>query len=152
MRLTTRTNLAMRTLMFCGVNPDSVVTKGEIARACHAKETHIAQVVNLLSQKGYLKTTRGRGGGIVLARAPEEINVGEVIRAFEDTTAFAECFQGAENTCPLTPACRLRSALTVALGAFYGALDGLTLEDLVGGNDPLRALLSLEPAIPAPAG
>lgn len=145
MRLTTRTNLAMRTLMFCGVNPDSVVTKGEIARVCHAKETHIAQVVNLLSQRGYLKTTRGRGGGIVLGRSPADINVGEVIRAFEDTTAFAECFQGAQNTCPLTPACRLKSALSVALGAFYGALDGLTLEDLVGGNDPLKDLLAIRP-------
>ncbi|MBO9424159.1 Rrf2 family transcriptional regulator [Labrenzia sp. R4_1] len=151
MRLTTRTNLAMRTLMFCGVHPQKVVTKGEISRACHAKETHIAQVVNLLSQKGYLKTIRGRGGGILLARTASEINVGEVIRAFEDTTAFAECFQGAQNTCPLTPACRLKSALSVALGAFYGALDGLTLEDLVGGNTALADLLVLEPTAGAAA-
>ncbi|MBN9673560.1 Rrf2 family transcriptional regulator [Labrenzia aggregata] len=150
MRLTTRTNLAMRTLMFCGVNPDKVVTKGDIARACHAKETHIAQVVHLLSQKGYLKTTRGRGGGIMLARTPSEINVGEVIRAFEDTTAFAECFQAAHNTCPLALACRLKSALSVALGAFYGALEGLTLEDLVGANDPLKALLLMRDEEPEP--
>lgn len=150
MRLTTRTNLAMRTLMFCGVHPQKVVTKGEISRACRAKETHIAQVVNLLAQRGYLKTTRGRGGGIVLARRPEAINVGEVIRAFEDTTAFAECFHGSQNTCPLTPACRLKSALSVALGAFYGALDGLTLDDLVGGNRALADLLALPP--PAGAG
>ena len=61
MRLTTRTNLAMRILMFCGVNQDKVATKGEIARVCHARETHIAQVVNVLAQKGYLATTRGRG-------------------------------------------------------------------------------------------
>jgi Rrf2 family nitric oxide-sensitive transcriptional repressor len=77
--------------------------------------------------------------------------VGEVIRAFEDTTAFAECFQGAQNTCPLTPACRLKSALSVALGAFYGALDGLTLEDLVGGNTALVDLLVLEPSAGAAA-
>jgi len=141
MRLTTRTNLAMRVLMFCAVHKDQVVKKADIAQACRAKETHIAQVVNLLAQKGYLTTTRGRGGGIELAREAEAINVGEVIRAFESPIAFAECFHGAENTCPLVPACRLKSALSAALGAFYGTLDSLTLEDLVHGNEPLKALL-----------
>ncbi|GGB49382.1 Rrf2 family transcriptional regulator [Roseibium aquae] len=148
MRLTTRTNLAMRILMFCGVHPDRIATKGEIARACHARESHIAQVVNMLAQRGYLTTTRGRGGGIMLASPPAAINVGEIIRTIEPTSEFAECFKSEGNTCPLTPACRLKSALSVALGAFYGALEGLTLEDLVGGNTGLADLLSLTP----PAG
>ncbi|WP_346914320.1 Rrf2 family transcriptional regulator [uncultured Roseibium sp.] len=141
MRLTTRTNLAMRILMFCGVNQDKVATKGEIARVCHARETHIAQVVNVLAHKGYLATARGRGGGIKLAQQPADINVGEVIRTFEPSAEFAECFKKEGNTCPLTPACRLKSALVVALGAFYGALDGLTLEDFIVGNDTLATLL-----------
>ena len=143
MRLTTRTNLAMRALMFCGVNQDKVATKGEIARVCHARETHIAQVVNVLAQKGYLTTTRGRGGGIKLARPPADINIGEVMRTFEPSSEFAECFKKQGNTCPLTPACRLKSALVVALGAFYGALDGLTLEDFISGNDALTDLLEV---------
>lgn len=144
MRLTMRTNLAMRTLMFCGVNKDRIVHRGDIARACNASETHIGQVVNLLSHKGYLKTTRGRRGGIELGQPADTINVGTVIRAFEADLPFAECFQGAENLCPLTNACRLRKALISALGAFYGALDGLTLQDLIADNSPLEGLLSME--------
>lgn len=59
MRLTTRTNLAMRTLMFCAVNPDRTVRKHEIAEACNASENHLAQVVNTLAQRGFVDTQRG---------------------------------------------------------------------------------------------
>ena len=71
MRLTTRTNLAMRTLMFCAVNPGQIVRKHEVATACGASENHLAQVIHLLARKGYIKTQRGRSGGLMLARAPD---------------------------------------------------------------------------------
>ncbi|ADZ71058.1 RrF2 family transcriptional regulator [Polymorphum gilvum] len=142
MRLTMRTNLAMRTLMFCAVNSARTVRKAEIARACNASENHIAQVIHLLSQKGYLRTTRGRNGGIRLGMAMEEINVGTVFRSFEADVPFAECFQGVDNRCPLTAACRLRIAIVGAVGAFYAALDGLSLADLVAGNRELHRILT----------
>ena len=63
MRLTTRTNLAMRTLMFCAVNPDRIVRKHEVAEPCGASENHLAQVIHLLARKGYIRTQRGRSGG-----------------------------------------------------------------------------------------
>lgn len=56
MRLTTRTNLAMRVLMFCAVNPEKIVRKHEIADACNASENHLAQVVNTLAQRGFIAT------------------------------------------------------------------------------------------------
>lgn len=145
MRLTMRTNLAMRIMMTCAVNAGRTVRKAEIAAACHASEHHVAQVVHALGQHGLLVTRRGRAGGVRLARPPEAIGVGEVFRRFEATVPFAECFEGGENRCPLTPACRLRDALHAALGAFYAALDRLTLADLAHGNDPLARLLALAP-------
>jgi Rrf2 family nitric oxide-sensitive transcriptional repressor len=141
MRLTTRTNLAMRTLMFCAVNPGRVVRRQEVAEACHGSENHLAQVIHLLAQKGFLRTIRGRSGGLMLARAPEAIRVGEVFRAFEAVLPFAECFAGEANECPLIGACRLKCVLSEALEAFYGALDRATLADLVTGNTPLQGLL-----------
>ena len=143
MRLTTRTNLAMRVLMFCAVNPGRIVRKHEIAEACNASENHLAQVVNTLGQLGFVETLRGRAGGMHLARPTDDIHVGEVFRAFETGVPFAECFDAEHNTCPLASCCRLRQALAAALEAFYGALDGLTLTELVKGNTQLTHLLAL---------
>lgn len=146
MRLTIRTNLAMRTLMFCAVNRGRTVRKSQIAALCNASENHLGVVVNMLSQSGYVATARGRHGGMKLARAPEEISVGEVFRLFEACVPFAECFATDANACPLSDACRLRRALADAVEAFYAALDRITLADLVDGNDPLADILGL----PAP--
>ncbi|MAW89174.1 MAG: Rrf2 family transcriptional regulator [Phyllobacteriaceae bacterium] len=147
MRLTTRTNLAMRTLMFCAVNDRRTVRKVEIAEACNASENHLAQVIRLLGQHGFIHAVRGRNGGMQLARPAGEINVGSVFRVFESELPFAECFSGAENHCPLTEFCWLRPALVKALDAFYATLDAMTLADLTAGNDKLERLLRL-PALP----
>lgn len=146
MRLTIRTNLAMRTLMHCAVNRDRTVRKADIARACNASENHLGVVVNLLAQSGFVATARGRHGGIRLGRAPEDISIGAVFRVFEAGVPFTECFDGAENTCPLTPCCRLRPTLAGAVEAFYAALDTVSLADLVEDNSGLANLLALEPA------
>lgn len=141
MRLTTRTNLAMRTLMFCAVNPDRIVRKHEVAQTCNASENHLAQVIHLLAQKGFLKTVRGRAGGLMLGRPAQDICVGEVFRTFEAVLPFAECFSSGENSCPLVGACRLKCVLGDALAAFYQKLDEVTVADLVAHNTDLATLL-----------
>lgn len=148
MRLTTRTNLALRTLMFCAVNDGRTVRKHEVALACNASENHLAQVINRLGQEGFLETVRGRNGGLRLGRPMASIGVGEVFRRFEGGVPLAECFAGGADTCPLRDACRLKDALHAAVEAFYGSLDGLTLADLVACNDRLHSILELEPPLP----
>ena len=143
MRLTTRTNLAMRTLMFCAVNSGRTVRKHEVAEACNASENHLAQVIHLLAQKKFLRTVRGRSGGLTLGRAAEKITVGEVFREFESVLPFTECSAGAANHCPLVAACRLKCVLEDALRAFYDQLDRVSLADLVAGNGELQTLLKV---------
>lgn len=146
MRLTIRTNLALRTLMVCAVNTGQLVRKSDVARVINASENHLAQVVNQLGQLGYLATHRGRQGGFELASAPSEIRVGRVFRAFETDTPFVECF-GPDNACPLAGSCRLGVHMKKAIDAFYAVLDEVTLADLVDCNDALDGVLSLERAV-----
>lgn len=146
MRLTTRTNLAMRTLMFCAVHPAQTVRKHDIATACHASENHLAQVIHMLAQTGFIRTLRGRSGGLALGRPAEEIRVGDVFRTFEADVPFTECFSETDNRCPLYGACRLNCALKTAVDAFYATLDGWTLADLVRGNTELERILTARPA------
>lgn len=141
MRLTTRTNLAMQTLMFCAVNAGRTVRKSEVAAACNASENHLAQVIHQLAQLGYLHTMRGRSGGLQLGQPTAQIKVGAVVRAFESGVPFTECMTGGEGNCPLVCACRLKCALSRALEAFYSVLDPLSLADLVDDNQGLKRLL-----------
>ncbi len=142
MRLTTRTNLAMRTLMFCAVNPDRIVRKHEVAVACAASENHLAQVIHLLARAGFLKTLRGRSGGLMLGRNADEISVGEVFRTFESVLPFTEC-SDQSATCPLVAVCRLKCVLAEALEGFYARLDAVSLTALVSGNSGLHGLLEV---------
>ena len=142
MRMTLRTNLAMRTLMHCAVRAPDQLRTADVARACNASFHHVAAVVNKLESQGFLQTTRGRGGGIALAMDPADIPVGLVFRLFESDTSFAECMDPARNTCPLIGACRLSGLLCDALDAFYAALDRHSVADLIDGNAALARILA----------
>lgn len=141
MRLTIRTNLAMRTLMYCAVNEGQTVRKRAIAEACAASENHLAQVIHGLALAGFLTTLRGRSGGLRLARPAAQITVGAVVRAFESGVPFAECMEADGGACPLRGACRLKCVFGDALEAFYATLDRVTLADLVQDNTGLARLL-----------
>lgn len=144
LRVTKRTNIAMRVLMFCGANTDRLVTKAEIAERCNASENHLAQVINQLAQLGFLRTQRGRNGGLSLGRPADQIRIGDVFRVLEAPVPLAECFADVDNTCPLVEACRLRTALTDAVEAFYASLDPITLDALICKNDALLRILNPE--------
>jgi Rrf2 family nitric oxide-sensitive transcriptional repressor len=142
MRLTLRTNLALRTLMFCAVNGGRTLRKHEVAQACGASENHLAQVIHKLGQAGFITTLRGRTGGLMLGRAPADVGVGEVVRVFEAALPFTECMdRSAETGCPLAGVCRLTCTFSAALEAFYASLDRVTLADMVQGNTGLERVL-----------
>jgi len=88
------------------------------------------KVANQLTRAGFLKAVRGRSGGLSLARRPETIRLGDVLRATEPDFALVECFRSG-NKCLITPRCRLRGVLREALAAFSGTLDRYTLADLL---------------------
>lgn len=148
MRLTKRSNISMRVLMYCGVNEGRLVTKSDIAEACNTSENHLAQVINRLAQLGFLYTQRGRNGGMRLSRPMAEISVGEVFRATEASVPITECFDAKENTCPLVDACRLKDVIAKATEAFYNSMDSVLLSDLVCENAGLDAILSAPIACP----
>lgn len=129
MRLTMLSDYALRVLMFAAAHRDRLVTIEETSRIYRVSRSHMMKVVNILSKAGYLTSIRGRSGGYRLARKPEDINVGDVLRVTEPDFAFAECFLSG-NHCILTARCRLPVALNEALAAFIGALERYTLADL----------------------
>lgn len=143
MRLTAFTDYSLRVLIYLAVRPDRRTTIGEIAAAFGISQGHLMKVVHFLGRHGFLSNVRGRGGGLSLARAPQAINVGAVVRLTESDTLPAECFDRDNNTCVITPACQLRRVIADAVRAFYAALDQHTLADLVTQRRALAQILSI---------
>lgn len=133
MRLNTFTDYCLRTLMYVGAKGEALATIDEIAAAYGISRNHLMKVVLRLGQLGYLETVRGKGGGMRLALAPGDINLGAVVRSMESDFQLVECF-GPANQCVITRQCRLTSVLHGALDSFMAHLDQYTLADLLPGK------------------
>ena len=90
---------------------------------------HLHKIVQDLAAIGIVKTIRGAGGGVVLAKEPCEVRVGAVVRALEEDQAIVGCFRVDHGFCTLEAGCRLRPMLRQASESFYAALDAYTLAD-----------------------
>lgn len=141
MRLTRHTDYALRVLIHLAAHPRGFSSIAEISGAFRVSQNHLMKVVQSLAGAGFVETVRGRGGGLRLARAPEDINVGAVVRHSEESFELAEC-----GTCVIAPACGLTSVLHEALTAFLAVFDRYSLSDLTVQRGRLAALLGLEAA------
>jgi Rrf2 family nitric oxide-sensitive transcriptional repressor len=130
MRLSDYSDYTLRVLMYCAAHPDRLVTIAELAQQHQLSKNHLMKIVNDLGRQGVLETTRGRGGGLRLLRAPTAIRVGDVLRQTETDFRLVECFDAATDACTLTPTCRLKKVLRNALTAYFAELDGVTLADI----------------------
>lgn len=139
MRLTQYTDYAMRVLLYLGGKAGEQLSPiAEIARAYGVSQNHLMKVVNDLVNAGYLESVRGRYGGVRLARLPNEINIGEVIRHTEEGFNLVDC-----GSCIIAPACGMTGALKEALAAFMQVLDGYSLEDLLSKRRDLQWLFAV---------
>ncbi|WP_297899702.1 Rrf2 family transcriptional regulator [Metallibacterium sp.] len=130
MRLTNFSDYALRVLMYAAAQRERLITIEETAQIYDISRNHLMKVVNVLTRAGYLKAVRGRAGGFTLAKRPDRIRIGAVLRLTEPDFALVECFS-AGNHCLIAPACRLRGVLREALAAFVAVLDRHTLDDLL---------------------
>ena len=129
MRLTTFSDYALRVLMYAAAEEGRLITIEETAKTYDISRAHLMKVVNILTRTGFLKGVRGRSGGFTLAKSPESINLGAVVRATEPDFALVECF-AVGNQCHITSRCQLPNVLNEALRAFVDTLDRYTLADI----------------------
>ena len=129
MRLALQTDYALRTLMFLAWRGERA-TIMQIAEFYGISQAHIAKVVNQLARQRYVRSIRGLGGGLELARKPAEIRIGEVIRSFEGAMHLLECI-GTDDVCAIQSFCKLRGALAEAERLQMEYLDSVTLADVL---------------------
>lgn len=146
MRLTLYTDYTLRVLMYLAAKHRSgeLATIDEIAQAYGISRSHLTKIVHELARQGFIETQRGRSGGMRLARPPEQISIGAVVRMAEEDFAVVACHDPkVPHGCAVFPACRLKVRLARAVEAFLAELDGMTLDEAVTTPRQAAVLLNL---------
>lgn len=143
MQLTQYTDFALRTLIALAISPAERSTVSDISRAYGISRHHLVKVVGRMAELGYVETVRGKGGGVRLARRPEKIGLGDVVRAMEAELGVVECLQTGGGHCVIAPACLLKPVLHAATQKFLRELDRHTLADMLRRRAPVVRLLGI---------
>lgn len=144
MQLTQFTDYSLRLLIYLALSPEGA-TISEVAERFAISRNHLTRIAHDLGRKGWITTTRGRGGGLKLARPASEINIGKVVQSVEPNFHIVECFDRDHDACVITGACALKGALHAATRAFFDELERHTLADVVSNQQPLRLSLQMKP-------
>jgi len=137
MRLTRFSDIGLRVLVYLERAEEQAaarthpVTAAEIGKQFDIPLNHLVKVVSELAKLGWVKSTRGRNGGLRLAADPATLTIGQVLRKLEgDENDLADC-EGTD--CALKADCQLRGMLRVGMRAFYEAMDRYTLAEVTSG-------------------
>jgi Rrf2 family transcriptional regulator, cysteine metabolism repressor len=126
------------------------VKAGQIAEAQYVPARFLENILGQLRQAGIIESTRGKGGGYRLRRAPGDVSVGEVIRSIQGPMSAIDCAEvgiagsgGNGRSCPLRPGCVLLPVWDKAHSAMMDVFEGTTFGDLL---EQERAMSEYEPA------
>lgn len=127
MKITQFTDYSLRLLVYLATNRDRVSTVREISEFYDISSEHLKKIVRRLAELGHIRTLRGKRGGLMLAREPADINLGELLRQFENLN-LVPCHDAA-GCCPVA-GCKLRGLIETARESFLTVFDGKSLADI----------------------
>lgn len=140
MQLNRFTDLGIRVLMYLGSIEGPSVTIARLAEDLQVSKNHLVKVVHFMAQQQWLFTSRGKSGGIALAKRPEDYAIGNVVRVLEQNSVNGERLINCQQPpCVLLPACGLPFILQQALEQFYQFLNQYNLADVV--TQPVASIL-----------
>ena len=132
MKLSTRSRYGSRILVDLAKHQHlGPVQIGKISKRQGVSVKYLEQLIRPLKKAGWVISVRGPKGGHMLAKEPEDITLGQIVRLFEVQTDLVECVSSPES-CRLSIDCKIRSAWKEAAQALYEKLDTTTIADLAG--------------------
>ena len=109
------------------------VSAGELAAETGLPAPTVQKIVSKLTAAGLLKSTRGAGGGLQLARPAAAITVADIVEAIEGPIELTSCVTGAD--CAVHEDCTVRPHWPIINGALRGALADIALTDLANTKE-----------------
>ncbi len=144
MQLTLHTDYALRVLIYLAQKKGGLATITETANFYQISRNHLVKVVHHLATENFIHTTRGKHGGMRLARTPDLISIGDVVRHMEPNFDIVECFNASNNPCAVTPVCALKEVLYRAGNEFLAVLDQYTLANAILQNEHTTQIFSVD--------
>ena len=131
MKLSTRGQYATRALLDLALHRGGEpVLLRDIARRQQIPQQYLEHLITPLIAAGIMTSTRGRRGGVSLARPPEDVRLNEVIQLLEGSVAPVQCVSNPEK-CQRSHLCATRDVWEELKQAIDGVLKSITLQDLV---------------------
>jgi Rrf2 family protein len=131
MKLSTRSRYGTRLMMDMAQHyREGPIQLGDIAKRQDVSVKYLEQIIIPLKKAHYIESVRGRKGGHVLTKPPEEITVGEIVALLEEGTTLVGCAEDA-TVCERADICPTRLLWKEASEAMFDRLEALTLADLV---------------------
>ncbi len=131
MRVTLFTEYSFKVLLYLSGKGEPLVTVNEIASECHMSKNHLVKVIQNLVHSGFVKSVRGKHGGIRLAREPKLINLGDVARQTGMNLDEVDCFDTSGGDCPFVNDCKLKYVIHNARRSYMATMDGYTLSSIL---------------------
>jgi len=135
MKLSTRSRYGVRLLVDLARNGNQgPVQMGEISKRQEISVKYLEQLIRPLKQANMVSSVRGPKGGHLLAKNPEDITLGQIVRLFEGQSELVECISNPEK-CSMSDDCQVRLAWGDATKVLYEKLDSTTIANLMEGNN-----------------
>lgn len=116
-----------------------VVTIAEISAAQLIPQRFLEGILNQLKGAGYLASKRGKAGGYLLAKAPNKITVGDIVRLMNGSLTLVDCLEDKQREkCPLKNDCVIRATWDQAQSALVDVLDSTTIQNLIDKEESMN--------------
>jgi Rrf2 family protein len=130
MELTRRAEYAIRGMLYLASQEEGrTAMLGDIAAAMEVPRSFMAKIFQELVNKGLARSSRGVGGGFVIARPPEQITLCEVVEAIEGPIMPNQCLMG-EGVCSFQETCTVHPVWRRLQTVTRGILSEVTLKSL----------------------
>ena len=134
MKLSTRSRYGLRAVLELAIDYGNKPMQIKvIAERENISNKYLEQLIRPLKQANLVTSVRGPKGGHQLAKKPEKITLGQVVRLFEGQSELVECISKPEK-CAMSDDCNLRLAWKDATQVLLNKLDTTTIADLMKDN------------------
>ena len=138
---------ALRAVVYLATQPGRPATTEDVARQTRVPAAYLAKILQGLSKAGLVKSQRGVGGGVSLARDPAKLTILDVLNAVEPIERIKSCPLGLRNS--HGGLCPLHDRVDAAIAAVEQAFHRTTLAEMLGDEgQPLCALPCPTPSVP----
>ena len=132
MKISTRGRYALRMLLDLAEHQqEGFVALKDAAQRQNISKKYLEQIVPLLNKTGLLRTNRGNKGGYMLAGRPDEVTVGDILRATEGSLTPVACLDFEPNECPRINECATLYVWEGLFRTITDYLDSITIQDII---------------------